>query len=160
MSWTTKALTCREMWGINVRHLALALAADLRNTRCEAFLRAQTLSSVDLLALSVLSVVLLGWLHNREWLTSLSLFSCHPPHVCKENIQGTVTSRSHTFGDPSPGLGDEIIYRSVCMFSFCCKFLTENWSRCHCSVESFVEKQIQGLLGWTPSPEIRASGIE
>lgn len=60
MSWTTKALTCREMWGINVRHLALALAADLRNTRCEAFLRAQTLSSVDLLALSVLSVVLLG----------------------------------------------------------------------------------------------------
>lgn len=38
------------------------------------------------------------WLHKRGWLTSLSLFSCHPPQVwgdTEQKVEGTITSSSH-----------------------------------------------------------------
>lgn len=161
MSWTTKALTCRQMWGINVCHLAPGLAADLWGGFCETLdVKCSSESRHSSAWIYWRSVCcLLFFFCSCDYITEsdLPLWACSAVihHMsARRTYKEWLTSRCHTSGI------HHLYYWfvSACSRSAASSSLRTDLVSLQCRIPLY--KNRFRPLGWTPSPEIRASGIE
>lgn len=154
MSWTTKALTCRQMWGINVCHLAPGLAADLWGGFSETL-------DVKCFSESRHSSAWIYWcvvcfFCSCDYITEsdLPLWACSAVihHMsARRTYKEWLTSRSHTSGIHHLDSGWDNLHISATDLCLHVLVLLQvpRWELiwCHCSVGSLCTKTDSGPWG-------------
>lgn len=158
MSWTTKALTCRQMWGINVCHLAPGLAADLwgdsvKHSMWSVSQRADTLLHGFT---GAQCIVCCFFFCSCDYITEsdLPLWACSAVihHMsARRTFKEWLTSRSHTSGIHHLDSGWVNLHISATDLCLHVLLLLQvpRWELiwCHCSVGSLCTKTDSGPWG-------------